>query len=457
MRARLPLLLTLGLVALLGLAAAPAAAQAGPFSTPSEVQETLDRVSQDPWIEVTRVGTSVEDRPIRVAVATDPTSDVPREERVVTFVLTQQHGNEPAGTPAALELLERIDRREPVAHNLTNQVLVVLPQANPDGAADGTRANVRGVDLNRDHVDLREPETRAMHAVLERWDVDLALDHHEYGGTGAGNPVPARVYDHDLTTLYPVHGNVQDPALSAARAVMYQGIWPEVREEGYSVNEYGEVTAAGKPVTEIAGGPDPGIQRNHWGLHNVASLLVESRVDLHPNPFHDADRRIDIHRTVMNATVAYAHQNADALRQAPDHAAEQAVQHPDERYREGDPAGEIFEAYRVPADTPVPDLASAHGLQPAVKQGEHAVLPTEGPLRGHAAALVHPDSSRAVVEGEPTYAPGTDAGTVGEGLDDPTPQEAGAAGDALGAPAAGAAAALAAAGLAAAAARGRRR
>jgi hypothetical protein len=446
--------LAVAALALAAVALTPgAAADAGPFSTPSEVQNTLDEVASDPWITVERVGTSVEDRSIRVAVATDPTSDVPMEDRVVTFVLTQQHGNEPAGTPAALQLLERIHDRDPVVHNLTNQALVVLPQANPDGAAQGTRENVRDVDLNRDHIALKEPETRAMHAVIDRWDPDIALDHHEYGGTGPGNPVPVRTYDHDLLTLYPIHGNVEEPARSAARSLMYQGIWPEVREEGYSVNEYGEVTVADKPATKIAGGPDPGIQRNHWGLHNIASLLIESRIDLHPNPFHDADRRIDLHRTVVNATVAFAHENADRLRRAPDQAAEQARNHPDERYHEEDPAGTIAEAYRVPADTPVPELASAHGLEEPVLHDGKATLPMDGPLRAHAAAMVHPDSSRAVVEGRPTYAPDdpADAGS------DVTPQAAedAASEGALGAPAAGLPLAVAAAGAAALAIRRR--
>lgn len=472
---RLAILSATLLVAPLLLAAAPpAAAQSGDevFPGPDEVQARLQAHADHPWVTLHEVGESIEGRPILVAEVVRPDGDIPVEDRAVTFVLTQQHGNEPAGTPAVLDVLDRIlaDPDGRLARLLDAQVLLVLPMANPDGAAADSRYNADGVDTNRDHAALEQPETRAMHEVLSRWDVHVALDHHEYGGIGYGNPVPARVYDYDLTTLFPRHGNVRAPTLHAAQALMYEGIWPAAEDAGYSANEYGEVTAAGELVDRVAGGPDPGILRNHLGLHNVAGLLVESRVDAHPNPFHDAERRVDIHRVVIEATLEYVHVHAELFVHAKQAAVAETLRLPADRYVEGEErTGALHDAYRAPATTDLSRALAGHGLpwdELDVDDAEGAageggtdgpgdvVVPIRHALEGHAAALVHPESSRALVKAEPTDAladgAGDAAGSQGED---------GGAGGVLPAPGAVlvAAAVLAGAVLAAGSGRGRRK
>src|SRR6202012_580642 len=54
------------------------------------------------------------------------------------------HGNE----PATVRLLESF-LQSPVWGELRAFPAMVLPLANPDGAAHGTRYNARGIDLNR--------------------------------------------------------------------------------------------------------------------------------------------------------------------------------------------------------------------------------------------------------------------------------------------------------------------
>jgi hypothetical protein len=389
--------------------ATPVGAQLGQdqeaFPGPNEMHDELDAYDEHPWIEVTKVGTSNEDRPIRVAEIADPNASTPRDERAVTLLLTQQHGNEPAGTPAALRLMANVTDGGPVTERLDGQILLVLPMVNPDGAEAFQRGNADGVDINRDHIALETPEAQAVHRVLNEWDVDVALDHHEYGGTGPGNPVPVRTYDYDLLTLFPIHGNVRAPALDMAKNLMYDGIWPQTEEEGYSVNEYGEVTAAGEPVDKIAGGPDPGILRNHLGLHNVAGLLVETRVDQHPNEFHTPERRIQIQRTVMDAAVRYVDEHAERFTTAKDASEQLAVDLPADEYVEGNTTGPYAHAYELPEDDALLDAMERHGIEPGQATEEGVVHDAVHPLRGHAAALFHPDSSRAIAEGTATEVP----------------------------------------------------
>lgn len=371
------------------------------WPTYDEVQGALDEANEHPWMTVHTVGNSTEERPIRVAEITDPGSSTPMEDRAVTYILTQQHGNEPAGTPAALRLIDNVTQEAPIQETLTDQVLLLLPMANPDGSERFQRTNPDGIDTNRDHIALETPEARAMHRVLNMWDVDVVLDHHEYGGTGPGNPVPVRTYDHDLTTLFPRHGNVPQPALESAKTLMYDAIWPAAEQNGYTANEYGEATVHGVPVTELAGGPDPGIARNHNGLHNTASLLVETRVDMHPNPFHGQERRIQMHTVVMESTLNHVHENAERITNAKEASAHLAATFPDTTYQEGESASPFHEAYRFPNAAQTWETFQAHGIHPGEETTHGIVHETGHALHGHAGALIHPDSSRAITTAAP--------------------------------------------------------
>ncbi len=378
------------------------------WPTHEDVQQALDEAHDHSWVTVHTLGYSNEDRIIRVAEITDPNASMPIEERAVTYLLTQQHGNEPAATPAALDLINDITNEERIQETLTNQILLILPMANPDGSDAFQRTNADGIDPNRDHIKLETPEAQAMHKVFTTWDVDVFLDHHEYGGTGPGNPAPVHIHDYDLTLLYPRHGNVPAPTLDAAQDLMYEGIWEAAEQEGYSVGYFGEIRVGGETVERIAGGADPGIARNHGGLHNAASLLIESRVDAHPNPFHDGERRIHIHAVVMESTLEHVHENHEyytSARQASQHL---ASTFPDDTYHEGDTQAPFHDAYRFPNATNTWETLQAHGIHPGTETTHGIVHETGHTLHGHAGALLHPESSRAITTAAPTEPHATD-------------------------------------------------
>jgi protein MpaA len=64
----------------------------------------------------------------------------------VTFILGGIHGDEPAGAEVARRFLDHL-RAHPELWK--GKCVAVLPRANPDGLAAGTRVNSRGVDVNR--------------------------------------------------------------------------------------------------------------------------------------------------------------------------------------------------------------------------------------------------------------------------------------------------------------------
>jgi protein MpaA len=136
-----------------------------------------------PPIHAAVIGRSVQHRPLRL-VRIGPAA-APRRVLVVGCV----HGTERAGLPITRALRH--------ATPPPGTQLLVLDTANPDGCAHGTRANARGVDLNRNFPSqwrrsgrpgdpeysgprpLSEPETRLARTLIRREHPDVTLWFHQ--------------------------------------------------------------------------------------------------------------------------------------------------------------------------------------------------------------------------------------------------------------------------------------
>jgi predicted deacylase len=128
------------------------------------------------------IGKSVKGRTIWAIHRTRPAAT----ERMV--VIGQVHGDETAGIGVTTRL-----QRAPLPPNLD---LWIIPTANPDGRAAGTRTNARGVDLNRNfpykwrRINIgrptysgpsagSEPETRALQAFITRIEPRITITLHQ--------------------------------------------------------------------------------------------------------------------------------------------------------------------------------------------------------------------------------------------------------------------------------------
>jgi len=91
---------------------------------------------------------------------------------------SQMHGNETTTTKSVFNFLEKLN----VAKNadwLNFFSFTFLPILNPDGAEAFTRVNTNGIDLNRDSVDLSQPESQLLRSVFNEVKPDLALNMHD--------------------------------------------------------------------------------------------------------------------------------------------------------------------------------------------------------------------------------------------------------------------------------------
>jgi len=123
------------------------------------------------------------------------------------FIMAGIHGNEPAGTPLVKGLTEHLRRNREL---LEGRRVVLLPMANPDGLAAGTRENVRRVDLNRNFQaanrednetnglrPLSEPETQALYMLIKEYGPSRIVSIHQpltcIDYDGPGQAIAARM------------------------------------------------------------------------------------------------------------------------------------------------------------------------------------------------------------------------------------------------------------------------
>ena len=250
------------------------------------------------------------------AFGTDSSGDIASPgSRPTVYVLCSQHGNEPAGREAGIELIRDLAyTQDPALLELLSRATVLItPTANPDGRSRNAREN--GItDINRDHLNLRTVEAQAFAAVGNQWKPYMIVDHHEYG---PGVPL---VYDDDLLYLWPRNLNVDSELRAAAKAFCLEYVKADSEAAGYSADEYGLYKLgpnvgplflpAGMPTgLQMAGDWDDGIARNAGGLRNTMGILVESAVSARA---YDASerpsnmfRRVESQRVVMDATLRH--------------------------------------------------------------------------------------------------------------------------------------------------------
>jgi predicted deacylase len=88
------------------------------------------------------------------------------------LIVSGVHGNEQAGIVCVPEILERYDRTGSVA-------LRVLTPVNAIGAAELSRFNADGYDINRDFIRFRTEEARLVRRTFEQFRPDFVLSLHE--------------------------------------------------------------------------------------------------------------------------------------------------------------------------------------------------------------------------------------------------------------------------------------
>ncbi|GAB4330792.1 MAG: hypothetical protein Kow0010_15820 [Dehalococcoidia bacterium] len=234
---------------------------------------------QPPAAETVEVGTSLQGRTMDAYLL----GSGPR----LVVLIGGLHTGEEAETVAVASALLAHYREHPEA--IPPEVtLAIIPLANPDGLALGSRVNARGVDLNRNwptgdwadpavHGDevvsagaapLSEPETAALYAFLQARRPELVITWHGYASLIEGNDLSAAEmyaktfaqatgYDYiDRWTLYPITGELltamQDLGIPAIDVELARGDVAAVERNLAGVEAVLEQVAADGPTAQSA-------------------------------------------------------------------------------------------------------------------------------------------------------------------------------------------------------------
>lgn len=143
------------------------------FTAYEQFKPFLERIAQTPGATLTSLLTTAQGREVWAVRLARP------QAKLRVMVIARVHGNEPAASEGALELLAALTGGE-LKDRTDALEFVIVPLANPDGAAAGRRATARGGDINRDFTAGQLAETRALLAEVRRFDPHLVVDQHEF-------------------------------------------------------------------------------------------------------------------------------------------------------------------------------------------------------------------------------------------------------------------------------------
>jgi hypothetical protein len=232
--------------------------------------------------------------------------------RPVALVIGQQHGNEPAGGEAVLAVAQQLaDPQAPLAAVLDRLDVVVLPRANPDGAALNRRTNAAGLDINRDHLLLRTPEADALAGLVAWLRPVLVVDAHEHIALGRYMPKFGAIKGHDLLVQYATTPNLSPALTEEAEAGFRQPLLQALDRAGITHEWYYTNPTADAELLLTMGGIQPDLARNVGGLRHAVSFLLESRgFDL--GRLH-AERRVHTHVVAIASLLGSAALQAGRL------------------------------------------------------------------------------------------------------------------------------------------------
>lgn len=287
------------------------------FTTNAELGAVLRRIERGNTlgehatdVNVLSLGVSQMGEPIEAIAFTRPPPSPAVAHRPTVVLLAGQHGDEPAGTEALIVVAQDLAAGR-FARILERVDVVVLPRANPDGAAAFTRNAADGTDVNRDHLLLSTPEARAIAKLMVDVAPIVALDLHEYPVSAAFTAKFGGVQRFDALIQYATVANLPAFVTKAAEEWFRVPLIAGLRGAGMSVDWYSTMSTDPGDRTLTMGSVGPQVGRNTSGLRDAVSLLVETRgggmgrVDL--------KRRVNTHVTAVGNVLTSAARHADDL------------------------------------------------------------------------------------------------------------------------------------------------
>ena len=199
-----------------------------------------------------------------------------RAPRPTVLLVGQQHGDEPAGSEALLVIAQELAGGKRAA-GLNRSDVVMLPRANPDGAAVARRITASGIDANRDHLLLRTPEAQAQAQLVREFNPVVVVDSHEFSVLGRYVEKFGAVQRNDALVQYAMTANLPEFVSRASEQWFRQPMLQALQAQGLSHEWYYTTSTDVADKKVSMGGVQPDTGRNVNGLRNAVSFLIETR------------------------------------------------------------------------------------------------------------------------------------------------------------------------------------
>jgi Zinc carboxypeptidase len=288
------------------------------FTTEAELSQFLHRkIAPSPNVSWRRLGRTSGGRDMHLLILTqdgrsDPVS-VASSRKPNIWLIAQQHGNEPAGAEAALEVLRRLVSTD-LRQVLERVNVMVVPRANPDGAANFVRETASKMDMNRDHMHLSLNETQKLHTALNDYPPSVVLDAHEFTVAGRWVERYGATQASDVLFQSASHPGVADSLKRASKELLEPALQTAWANYGLKPYVYHTLNVQGPQNFVQMGGNFSGIARNAMGFMGAVSLLIETRgVGIGKENY---SRRVATHVISMVAVLRASAANAESLRSA---------------------------------------------------------------------------------------------------------------------------------------------
>ncbi|WP_159566026.1 M14 family metallopeptidase [Budvicia diplopodorum] len=298
------------------------------MGTPALVKDKIDFTSQKEMeafirtlskstsaMKVKVIGQSQQGRDIPLLVFSESHSAAPsvllKNNKPTVLIVALQHGDEPASGEAALAYAKSLAEGKE-GDVLSRVNVLIIPRANPDGAENFTRDLANGINLNRDHLLLTTPESRAIAGVLTQYQPDVVLDSHEYSAAGRWVEKFGAVQRYDAMLQYATTVNLPAKITTMSDKPFRESIITALETNGLSHSWYFTTDKKEmKNITLSMGGIGADTFRNIAGLRNSTAFLLETRgVGLGKAHF---TRRVYTQLVAMQSLVKTAVKNSEDL------------------------------------------------------------------------------------------------------------------------------------------------
>jgi hypothetical protein len=231
-------------------------------------------------VAVLTIGHSQEGLPMEALVLTSgagtDAAGLKATERPTVMLLAQQHGDAPASAEAMLVIARELSQG--LLRPLLNRInVLIVPRANPDGAAKATRLTSNGFDMAHDHLVLETPEAQALANLARDYQPTVVLDAQEYPAMGALADKFDGLPKADAWVSYATTANLPEFLTKAAEEWFRQPLVNALKVQGLS-SEWPHTTSNVMADKTVAWGDlQPDNNTNVNGLKNRISLTVASR------------------------------------------------------------------------------------------------------------------------------------------------------------------------------------